>query len=62
MWLPALVDSDVHLRCAVIEALGQMRLRGASTLLAGALQDEEPIVKAAAAHALARLDLDASTG
>jgi len=62
-WLrPALVDSDVHLRCAVIEALGQMRLRGASTLLAGALHDEEPIVRAAAAHALARLDLDASTG
>ena len=62
-WLrPALTDPDVHVRCAMIEALGQMRHRAASALLAEALHDDAPIVRAAAAHALARLDLRASTG
>jgi HEAT repeat protein len=46
----------------VIEALGRMRHHAASPLLAEALHDESPAVVAAAAHALARLDLRATTG
>ena len=62
-WLrPALENDDVGVRCAVIEALGRMRHRAASALLAEALGDREPAVRAAAAHALARLDLRATTG
>jgi HEAT repeat protein len=45
----------------VIEALGRMRHRAASPLLAEALRDPAPAVSAAAAHALARLDLRATT-
>jgi HEAT repeat protein len=62
-WLrPALARGDVAVRCAVIEALGRMRHRAASPLLAEALHDESPAVGAAATHALARLDLRATTG
>ena len=62
-WLrPALAHEDVAVRLAVIEALGRMRPRAASTLLAEALHDGSPAVVAAAAHALARLDLRATTG
>ena len=62
-WLrPALAKEDVAVRCAVIEALGRMRHHAASPLLAEALDDESPAVVAAATHALARLDLRATTG
>jgi HEAT repeat protein len=60
-WLGrGLAHADVHVRCAVVEALGRMRHRGASALLAGALADEALAVRAAAAHALRRLDLRAA--
>jgi HEAT repeat protein len=62
-WLrPSLHHEDVAVRFAVIEALGRMRHREASSLLAEALEDPAPAVTAAAAHALARLDLRATTG
>jgi HEAT repeat protein len=48
---------DVHVRCALIEALGRMGHGAAAPLLAGALHDPEPAVRVAAAHALERLDL-----
>ena len=60
-WLRAgLDDGDVHVRCTVIEALGRMRHRAASALLAEALRDPHPGVHAAAAYALARADLRAT--
>jgi hypothetical protein len=59
---PALAHANVAVRYAVIEALGRMRHRAASSMLAEALDDEEPAVVAAAAHALARLDLRATAG
>ena len=62
-WLRgALGDGDVHVRCAVIEALGRMRHRAASALLAETLRDPHPGVHAAAAYALGRADLRATTG
>ncbi|HEU4723047.1 MAG TPA: HEAT repeat domain-containing protein, partial [Gemmatimonadaceae bacterium] len=62
-WLrPALGDDDVQVRCTVIEALGRMRHRAASALLAEALRDPHEGVHAAAAYALARADLRATTG
>ena len=61
-WLrSALGDGDVHARCTVIEALGRMRHRAASGLLAEALRDPHPGVHAAALYALARADLRATT-
>jgi HEAT repeat protein len=62
-WLRrALDDGDVHLRCALIEGLGRMRHRAASVLLAEALREPHPAVHAAAAHALGRADLRATSG
>jgi HEAT repeat protein len=62
-WLrQALAHDDVAVRLTVIEALGQMRHRSAGSLLAEALESTEPAVAAAAAHALAQLDLRATTG
>ena len=62
-WLrAALRDSDVHARCVVIEALGRTGFRAASVLLAEALDDADPGVRAAAAYALTRADLRATTG
>ena len=63
VWLRgALDDGDVHLRCAMVEALGRMRHRAASVLLAEALRDPHPGVHAAAAYALSRADLRATSG
>jgi HEAT repeat protein len=50
----------VHVRCAVAEALGRTPHRGASALLAAALDDPAPAVRTAAAYALQRLDLRAA--
>jgi HEAT repeat protein len=62
-WLrAALADGDVHVRSTVVDALGRMHHRGASALLAEALHDEHRGVQAAAAYALARADLRATTG
>jgi HEAT repeat protein len=63
VWLRGAYDGgDAHVRCTVIEALGRMRHRAASVLLAEALRDPHPGVQAAAAYALARADLRATTG
>ncbi len=51
---------DVHVRCAVVEALGRMGHGAAAPRLGRALHDEEPAVRLAAAHALGRLDLHAA--
>jgi HEAT repeat protein len=56
-----LAHPDVGVRCVVVEALGRMRSPLASAALARALRDDAPIVQLAAAHALARLDLRATT-
>jgi HEAT repeat protein len=62
-WLRvALASRDVHVRCTVVDALGRMHHRGASALLADALHDGHRGVQAAAAYALARADLRATTG
>jgi HEAT repeat protein len=50
----------VHVRCAVIEALGRSGHGAAAPRLAGALHDALPSIRLAAAHALARLDLRAA--
>ncbi|AHG93449.1 PAS fold-4 domain protein (plasmid) [Gemmatirosa kalamazoonensis] len=50
-------DADVHVRCAVVEALGRSPHAAAAPLLAAALHDESPAVRTAAAHALAQRDL-----
>lgn len=55
-----LAHPEVHVRCAVIEALGRMPHRAAQPLLAGALEDPAPAVRLAAAHALHRIDLRAA--
>jgi HEAT repeat protein len=51
---------DLHVRCAMIEALGRMAHRAAAPRLAAALHDAEPAIRLAAAHALERLDLRAA--
>jgi HEAT repeat protein len=61
-WMRSALDhGDVHVRCTVIEALGRMRHRAAGVLLAEALRDPHPGVHAAAAYALTRADLRATT-
>jgi HEAT repeat protein len=56
-----LSDPSVGVRCVVVEALGRMRSPLAAGPLSAALRDGDAIVRLAAAHALARLDLRATT-
>ncbi|MEO5817688.1 MAG: HEAT repeat domain-containing protein [Gemmatimonadaceae bacterium] len=58
-WLrSALTHPDVSVRCVVIEALGRIGDNGAgAAVVASALNDQSDVVRAAAAHALSRIDV-----
>jgi HEAT repeat protein len=52
-----LSHADVSVRCVVIEALGRIGSGASATIVASALNDTSDVVRAAAAHALARIDV-----